>query len=110
MANVLTLTEENFEKEVMESSVPVMVDFWATWCMPCKMVVPIIEEMARDYSERLKIAKLNVDDAIDVATRFRVMNIPTLIFFDKGREIGRMVGVVSKDSIAAKMQELLPAQ
>jgi len=108
MAGVLVeLREDNFKKEVLESSIPVMVDFWATWCMPCKLVTPIVEEMAELYKGKCKVAKLNLDDAMELATRFGVMNIPTIIFFKDSREFTRVVGVVSKENIIEKIEEVL---
>lgn len=103
--NVLELNEDNFEKEVLKSDKPVVVDFWATWCMPCKMLVPTVEEIASEYKGKYKIAKLNIDDAMDVATNLSVMNIPTLIFFNKGKEVARMVGAASKRDILKKIEE-----
>jgi len=104
--NVLELRDDNFEKEVLKSDKPVIVDFWATWCMPCKMIAPTIEEISNEYKGKYKIAKLNIDDAMDVATNLSVMNIPTLIFFNSGREIGRIVGAASKRDILKKIEEV----
>ncbi|NQT74913.1 MAG: thioredoxin [Candidatus Omnitrophica bacterium] len=104
---MLELTKDNFEKEVLRSSKPVIVDFWATWCMPCKMIAPIIKEISHESKDKLKVAKLNIDDAMEIATRFGVMNIPTIIFFKDGREFTRLVGVVSKDTITDKIEEML---
>jgi len=103
--NVLELTQDNFENEVLKSDKPVIVDFWATWCMPCKMVAPVIEEMAREYKDKYKVAKLNIDDAMDIATDYSVMNIPTLVFFNNGAEVARMVGVASKRDILKRIEE-----
>jgi thioredoxin 1 len=105
--NVLELTQDNFEKEVLKSDKPVIVDFWASWCMPCKMIAPIIEEIARENKDRYKVAKLNIDDAMDIATDYTVMNIPTLVFFNNGAEVARMVGVASKRDIIKKIEETL---
>lgn len=105
--NVIELTKDNFEKEVLRSSMPVIVDFWAAWCMPCKMIAPIIDEVSRKYSGKCKVAKLNVDNTMDVATKFGVMNIPTVIFFKDGAEFSRIVGVSSKNSIVGKVEEML---
>ncbi|MEE8317365.1 MAG: thioredoxin [Candidatus Omnitrophota bacterium] len=104
---MLELTKDNFEKEVSKSHKPVVVDFWATWCMPCKMVAPILEEITKLYKDKCKVTKLNVDDAVEIATKFGVMNIPTIIFFKDGREFTRLVGVVSKEAIVEKIKELL---
>ena len=104
---MLELTKDNFEKEVLKSPVPVVVDFWATWCMPCKMIVPIIEEISAEYDGRCKTAKLNIDDAMEIATKFSVMNIPTVIFFKDGREFTRVVGVAAKDDFVKKIEEVL---
>jgi thioredoxin 1 len=104
--NVLELRDDNFETEVLKSDKPVIVDFWATWCMPCKMLAPTVEEIANEYKGKYKIAKLNIDDAMDVATNLSVMNIPTLIFFTSGQEVGRMVGAASKSDILKKIKEV----
>ncbi len=103
---MLELTKENFEQEVLKSDKPVVVDFWATWCMPCKMIAGIIKEVSGEYKDRCKVAKLNIDDAMEIASRFGVMNIPTVVFFKNGREFTRVVGVVSKDTIVDKMEEM----
>lgn len=103
--NVLELKDDNFEEMVLKSDKPVIVDFWATWCMPCKMLAPTVEEIANEYQGKYKVGKLNIDDAMDVATKFSVMNIPTLIFFNNGAEAARIVGAVSKRDILKKMEE-----
>jgi len=105
--NVVELTRDNFKDEVLKSSMPVIVDFWATWCAPCKMLAPIIKDIKDEYKERCKVAKLNIDDAMDIATKFGVMNIPTIIFFKDGTEFTRVVGVVSKEDISVKIEEML---
>ncbi|MBU1062016.1 MAG: thioredoxin [Candidatus Omnitrophica bacterium] len=104
--NVLELTNENFEQEVLRSSKPVIVDFWAPWCMPCKMIAPIVGEVSETYNGKCKVVKLNIDNAMKVATKFGVMNIPTVIFFKDGREVTRVVGVVPKDTIIEKIEEM----
>ena len=101
------LTTENFVQEVLNSSVPVLVDFWAAWCMPCRMIAPVLEEISQTYDGRCKVLKLNVDDAVEVATKFGVMNIPTLIFFKDGSEFSRISGVVPKGAITEKIEEML---
>lgn len=104
--NVLELKDDNFEEVVLKSDKPVIVDFWATWCMPCKMLAPTVEEIANEYKSKYKIAKLNIDDAMDTAANLNVMNIPTLIFFSNGKEVARMVGAASKRDILKKMEEV----
>ncbi len=101
---MLELTKDSFEQEVLRSSTPIVVDFWATWCMPCKTMTPILDEVAREYNGRCKILKLNVDDAMELATKCGVMNIPTIIFFKDGRESARTTGVVPKDNIIKKIE------
>jgi thioredoxin 1 len=104
--NVLELKDDNFKEVVLKSDKPVIVDFWAAWCMPCKMLTPTIEEIANEYKGRYNIAKLNIDDAMNTATSLSVMNIPTLIFFNNGQEVARMVGVASKRDILKKIEEV----
>jgi len=102
--NVLEVRGDNFEEVVLKSDRPVIVDFWAAWCVPCKMLAPTIEEIANEYKGQYKVAKLNIDDAMDVATRLSVMNIPTLIFFNKGEEVARIGGAASKRDILKKIE------
>ncbi|MBU1006046.1 MAG: thioredoxin [Candidatus Omnitrophica bacterium] len=103
---MLELKSEDFEKEVLKSDKPVIVDFWATWCMPCKMIAPIVQEISDTYKGKCKVAKLNIDEAMGIATKFGVMNIPTIIFFKGGSEYTRLVGVVSRDAISDKIEEM----
>ena len=100
-------TDENFKKEVLESELPVLVDFWAPWCGPCKMVGPIVEELAREYAQKLKIGKVNVDENSKVATQYGVMSIPTLMFFKKGKIVYQAVGALSKGDLKRKIEENL---
>ena len=106
-ANITELTKDNFTEVVLRSPTPVIVDFWATWCMPCKMLAPIVEEIAISYKDKCKVTKLNIDGAMEIATKFGVMNIPTIIFFKDGQEFTRVTGVVSKDTIIGKIEEML---
>jgi thioredoxin 1 len=98
------LTSENFEKEVIQASGAVLVDFWAPWCGPCQMITPHIEELAKEYGEKLKVCKLNVDEVPDIATRFTVMSIPTLLVFKNGNVMGKKVGVMSKRDLTKFVQ------
>ena len=102
--NVIMLTEENFRQEVLKADVPVLVDFWAAWCGPCKMVGPIVEELANDYVGKAKVCKLNVDDCGRIAQSYGVMSIPTLILFKGGQEVNRVVGFRPKGELAKMLE------
>ncbi|MFR5684436.1 MAG: thioredoxin [Clostridia bacterium] len=97
--SVLTITTENFEQEVLKSEVPVLIDFWATWCGPCKMMGPVVEEIAQELGETVKVGKINIDEQTDLATRFGVMSIPTFLVFKQGKTAGMTVGVQPKENI-----------
>lgn len=103
----VTLTDENFHAEVLENSTPVLVDFWAPWFGPCRMMGPIIEDLAGEFFNRAKVGKLNVDDASKLAAQYGIQSIPTLMFFQNGQPIDQVVGVVSKNIIANKMENFL---
>jgi thioredoxin 1 len=105
--NPIHLTDNSFRKEVLESDLPVLVDFWAPWCGPCRMIAPIVDELARDYSKKLRVCKLNVDDNPRVATQYSVMSIPTLIFFKNGKIIEQIVGALNKVELKRKIEENL---
>jgi len=104
-AGIPNLTDMTFDEEVKSSDEPILVDFWAEWCGPCKMLTPTLEEIGKDYAGKLRIAKLNVDDAPDVARRFEVMSIPTLILFKEGEPSLRIVGAKGKGQL---LQEIDP--
>jgi thioredoxin len=93
------VTDQDFEARVLGSERPVLVDFWAEWCVPCHMVSPVVEEIGRDKGEDLQVAKLNIDENPDVTRRFGVMSIPTLMLFKDGKEIARVVGARGKDAL-----------
>lgn len=104
---MLEITQENFEKEVIKSDKPVLIDFWAPWCMPCKIIAPTVEKLAEELGGKIKVSKSNVDEAPEIATDLSVMNIPTLVLFKDGKEVSRMIGVNSKDAIEAKIRSAI---
>ena len=103
----LQITESNFEAEVINSTVPVLIDFWATWCGPCKMISPIVDQVAVEVAGSAKVGKVNVDEAADLARRYNVRNIPTLVFIKNGEEVDRIAGATSKDNILAHLRALM---
>ncbi len=105
--SVIELTDATFDKTVHNSDVPVLVDFWAPWCGPCKMMAPIIQEIADEYADRAKICKLDTDEARDSATEFGISAIPTLILFKDGQVQKKWVGLSSKKDLSAAIDELL---
>ena len=103
------VTDGDFEERVLGSEIPVLVDFWAEWCVPCHMVSPVVEEIGRDKGETLQVAKLNIDDNPEVTRRFGVMSIPTLMLFKGGQEIARVVGARGKDALLKEIDPHVPA-
>ena len=107
MSNEVTLTAENFKSEVMESDIPVLVDFWAEWCMPCKMISPLVAQIADAYRGKLKVGKVNVDDQGDLASQFGIISIPTLIVFKNGQVVKQKVGSIPKHVIENLFRDLV---
>lgn len=105
--NEVTIISENFDGEVLKSNIPVLVDFWAPWCGPCKIVGPILTELAETYAGRVKIAKLNVDENPELTTKYSVMSIPTMKFFKSGEIVGELVGAAPKNTIEAELEKLI---
>jgi thioredoxin 1 len=106
MQTTIEINETNFESEVLQSNQPVLVDFWAAWCGPCKMLAPVVEEIALEQAGRLKVTKVNVDSNPGLAARFGIKSIPTLLYFAGGEVRGRTVGILSKRAIVAKLEQL----
>ncbi|NNE36229.1 MAG: thioredoxin [Rhodothermales bacterium] len=106
-AKYVVVTDDTFESEVLQSDQPVLVDFWAAWCGPCRMIAPIIEELAEEFEGRAKLAKLDVDYNPQVATDFGVRSIPTLLFFKDGRVVDQLVGAAPKKSLSDKLENLV---
>jgi thioredoxin 1 len=102
-ANIVTATEANFAAEVVQSQVPVLVDFWAEWCGPCKMIAPVLDELATEYAGKVKIAKVNIDEFQGLAAQFNVRAIPTLLLFKNGQVIEQMVGLRNKAALKGSL-------
>lgn len=99
--NIVQVSDSSFEQDVLQAEGPVLVDFWAEWCGPCKMIAPVLEELAEEYNGKLKIAKLNIDENPETAPKYGVRGIPTLILFKNGQAEGTKVGALSKSQLAA---------
>jgi thioredoxin len=106
---ILEVTTATWEKEVLNSNGLVMIDFWAVWCGPCRMIAPTVEELSKEYTGKLKVCKLNTDENPDIASRYKIMGIPTLMFFNNGQKVDQIVGAVPKPQLKAKIDALLTA-
>jgi len=106
-ANITTLTDENFDDEVLDADTPVLVDFWATWCGPCRQIAPIIEDLADEFEGRAKIGKVDVDENPQVAQQFGIRSIPTLLFFKDGEVQEQLVGASGKKPLKQKLEQLV---
>lgn len=107
MAEGVNLTSSTWDQEVTEYKGIVMVDYWAVWCGPCRMIAPTIEELAKEYAGKIKVGKLNTDENADIASRFKIMGIPTIIFFKDGQKVDQIVGAVPKPQLKSKIDALL---
>ncbi len=108
MANLPEVTDENFAPEVLESEIPVLVDFGAEWCSPCKQLDPIVEELAAEWDGKVKVVKLDIDASNDTTMRFGIMSVPTLLLFVQGEPVGRLIGYMPKHKILSKLETHLP--
>ena len=104
MSAVMEVNDDSFEQEVLNNKLPVLVDFWAPWCGPCRMVAPVVDEIAGQYVERLKVVKLNTDDSPNTAVRYQIMSIPTLLLFKGGKIVEQVIGAQPKQAMAGKIE------
>ncbi|WP_114417728.1 thioredoxin TrxA [Marinospirillum perlucidum] len=106
-SNIVNVSDASFEEEVLQSEVPVLVDYWAEWCGPCKMIAPVLEEVASEYEDRLKVCKLNIDENTDTPAKFGIRGIPTLMVFKGGKSEATKVGALSKSQLTSFIDETL---
>ncbi len=107
MSNAVAVTSSEFDQQVLKSETPVIVDFWAVWCGPCRMIAPHLDALATEYAGKVKVVKVNIDDEREVTERYGVQSIPTLFFFKDGKVVDQVVGAVPKNVIASKLDALL---
>lgn len=107
MSNEIQLTDKNFEQEVIKCATPVLVDFWAPWCGPCRMIAPVIEELAGEYAGKVKVCKLNTDESPDTASTYKISAIPTILLFKGGKLVQELVGLQSKEELKRQIDGLL---
>ena len=107
MGNAVAVTDQSFQTEVLNSQTPVLVDFWAEWCGPCRAIAPMVEELAVEYQGKLKVVKVDVDESTDIAARYRIQSIPTLMVFKGGQEVERVIGQVPKPMLLGRITKHL---
>jgi thioredoxin 1 len=107
MADEVTVTRSNFDAEVVKSTVPVVADFWAEWCGPCKMIAPLLKQLARDYKDKIKIAKIDVDAEGELAQQFNIVSIPTILLFNKGQVVKQQIGAVPRQALEKMIKDVL---
>ena len=107
MSKPVNITDDTFEQEVLQSERPVIVDFWATWCGPCKMIAPILEEVAAEYADKVKVVKLDVDANNKTAGKYNIMSIPSLLFFKGGEMVDQVVGAIPKAQLTARLEKVI---
>jgi thioredoxin 1 len=107
MSKPVDITDDSFEAEVLKADTPVIVDFWATWCGPCKMIAPILEEIAGEYADKVKVVKLDVDANNQTAAQYNIMSIPSLLFFKNGEVVDQVIGALPKAQLTARLEKVL---